>query len=133
MAGLRMGCLFSNEANVRWMRKAQSPYSVNHLAISAALAAIEDPKFTREYAQQAITSREYIETALGEMGIKTFPSRGNFLLFEAGERAIEVRDRLRDAGVLVRDRSYEIPGCVRVTCGPLAHAERFLEELRKLW
>jgi histidinol-phosphate aminotransferase len=133
MAGLRMGCLFSCEANVRWMRKAQSPYSVNHLAVLAALAAIEDPEFTREYAKRAVASRERIEAALAEMGIQTHPSRGNFLLFEAGARAIEIRDRLRDAGVLVRDRSYEIPGCVRVTCGEPEHAERFLAELKKIW
>jgi histidinol-phosphate aminotransferase len=133
MAGLRMGCLFSCEANIRWMRKAQSPYSVNHLAVLAALAAIEDPAFTREYAKRAVDSRERIEAALAEMGIQTYPSRGNFLLFEAGARAIEIRDRLRDAGVLVRDRSYEIPGCVRVTCGEPEHADRFLAELKKIW
>ena len=34
-----------------------------------------------------------------------------------GTRAAEVRDKLREAGVLVRDRSYEIAGCVRVTVG----------------
>lgn len=133
MAGLRMGCLFSHAENVRWMRKAQSPYSVNHLAVAAALAAIEDPEFPRAYARRALQSRERIASALADMGIKTHPSRGNFLLFEAGDRAIEIRDRLREAGVLVRDRSYEIPGCVRVTCGEPEHAERFLKELQKIW
>jgi histidinol-phosphate aminotransferase len=133
MAGLRMGCLFTCEDNVRWLRKAQSPYSVNHLAITAALAAIEDLQFTRNYAARAVASREQIEAALAEMGIPSHPSRGNFLLFDVGDRAIEIRDRLREAGVLIRDRSYEAPGCVRVTCGPREHAERFLEELKRIW
>jgi histidinol-phosphate aminotransferase len=133
MAGLRMGCLFSCAANTRWMRKAQSPYSVNQLAVMAALAAIEDPEFTREYAKRAVESRARIEAALAGMNIKTHPSRGNFLLFEAGNRAVEIRDRLREAGVLVRDRSYEVPGCVRVTCGEPEHADRFLRELQKIW
>jgi histidinol-phosphate aminotransferase len=35
--------------------------------------------------------------------------------------------------VLVRDRSYEIPGCVRVTIGTRAQVERFLAELESLW
>jgi histidinol-phosphate aminotransferase len=35
--------------------------------------------------------------------------------------------------VLVRDRSYEIPGCVRVTIGTRLQIERFLEELQQLW
>ncbi len=133
MAGLRMGCLFSNRDNMRWLRKAQSPYSVNHLAVVAAAAAVDDTEFTREYARQTIASRERIQRELAAMGVKTHPSRGNFLLFDAGERAVEIRDTLRDAGVLVRDRSYEIAGCVRVTCGPVEHADRFLEELKKIW
>ena len=66
---------------------------------------------------------------LRELGIKTFPSQANFILFQAGDRAIPIRDALRDRGVLVRDRSYEIPGCVRVTIGTRAQIERFLEEL----
>ncbi len=70
---------------------------------------------------------------LHKLGIKTFPSEANFILFQADERAIPIRDALRERGVLVRDRSYEIAGCVRVTIGTRAQMERFLEELGKLW
>ena len=42
MAAMRCGCLFSSVANVRWMHKAQSPYSVNMLAALAARAAVQD-------------------------------------------------------------------------------------------
>jgi len=133
MAALRVGCLFSNRENVAWMRKAQSPYSVNALAVVAAGAAVNDADYARRFAAEAIEARGAIERGLAELGIRTWPSRANFVLFDAGARAIEIRDKLRDAGVLVRDRSYEIPGGVRVTAGTLAQAERFLEELRKVW
>ena len=43
------------------------------------------------------------------------------------------RDELRRRGVLVRDRSYEIPGCVRVTTGTRDQIQRFLSELEKIW
>jgi histidinol-phosphate aminotransferase len=46
-----------------------------------------------------------------------------------GKRSIEIRDRLREQQVLVRDRSYEIPGCVRVTVGTREQARRFLAAL----
>ena len=39
---MRLGCLFSHEANVHYLHKAQSPYSVNMLAVMAAQAAVED-------------------------------------------------------------------------------------------
>ncbi len=44
-----------------------------------------------------------------------------------------IRDRLRDMGVLVRDRSYEIAGCVRVTIGTRDQMRRFLAELERIW
>jgi histidinol-phosphate/aromatic aminotransferase/cobyric acid decarboxylase-like protein len=33
----------------------------------------------------------------------------------------------------VRDRSYEIPGAVRVTAGTREQTRRFLDELEQLW
>jgi histidinol-phosphate aminotransferase len=48
-------------------------------------------------------------------------------------RAIPIRDELRRRGVLVRDRSYEIPGCVRVTVGTRDQIRRFLTELEQIW
>ncbi len=67
------------------------------------------------------------------MGIRTYSSQANFILFEAGDRAIPLRDELRRRGVLIRDRSYEIPGCVRVTIGTREQIERFLTEMETLW
>ena len=50
-----------------------------------------------------------------------------------GTRAAEVRQKLADAGVLVRDRSHEIAGCVRVTVGTREQTMRFLAELERIW
>jgi len=55
------------------------------------------------------------------------------VLFEAGQRAIPVRDELRRRGVLIRDRSYEIPGCVRVTIGTRDQDPAFSTELAEIW
>jgi histidinol-phosphate aminotransferase len=133
MAAMRCGCLFSNAENVRWLRKAQSPYSVNTLAAIAARAAIQDREYVTNYVTEVLSARELAYDGLRRLGIRSFPSEANFILFDAGERAIPIRDGLRERGVLVRDRSYEIPGCVRVTIGTRAQISRFLEELEKLW
>jgi histidinol-phosphate aminotransferase len=67
------------------------------------------------------------------LAVPYVPSQANFVLFRAGARAIEIRDKLREKNILVRDRSYELPGCVRVTVGTREHAQRFLNELEKIW
>jgi histidinol-phosphate/aromatic aminotransferase/cobyric acid decarboxylase-like protein len=50
-----------------------------------------------------------------------------------GQRAIEVRDRLREQAILVRDRSYEAAGCVRITVGTRDQTRRLLTALEEIW
>lgn len=133
MAAMRCGCLFSGAENAAWLRKAQSPYSVNALAALAARAAVRDRAFVESYVDEVLAARALAYEGLHKLGIKTFPSEANFILFYAGDRAIPLRDALRERGVLVRDRSYEIGGCVRVTIGTRTQIGRFLEELKTLW
>jgi histidinol-phosphate aminotransferase len=133
MAAMRCGCLFSSAENVRWMQKAQSPYSVNMLAAVAACAAVEDTEYRQNYVAEVLAARQTVWDGLTRLGIRCFPTSANFILFDAGDRAIPIRDALRERGVLVRDRSYEIPGCVRVTIGTRAGAQRFMAELTRLW
>jgi len=133
MAAMRLGCLFSQSGNVEFLHKAQSPYSVNTLATLAAHAAIQDKSYIEKYVTEALAARELLYVGLEKLGIPYYESKANFVLFEAGQRAIPVRDELRRRGVLVRDRSYEIPGCVRVTVGTREQIRRFLAELEQIW
>jgi len=133
MAAMRLGCLFSHEANIAYLHKAQSPYSVNTLAVMAAQAAVEDEAYITNYVTEALAAREALCFGLERLGIGYIPSSANFVLGRFGDRAIEVRDGLRDRGVLVRDRSYEAPGCVRITVGTREQTRRLLAELEEIW
>lgn len=133
MAAMRCGCLFSNERNMSFVRKAQSPYSVNMLAAMAARIAVQDRLFVEEYVTEVLAAREFLYVGLERLGIPYHMSQANFVLFQAGDRAVEIRDKLRERGVLVRDRSYELPGAVRVTVGTHEQVEKFLTELEAIW
>ncbi|MDE3196997.1 MAG: aminotransferase class I/II-fold pyridoxal phosphate-dependent enzyme, partial [Acidobacteriota bacterium] len=133
MAAMRMGCLFSQAANIQYMHKAQSPYSVNALAVLAAEAAIQDPEYIDAYVREALDARRILAEGLTKLGIDYVPSSANFILAYFGNRATGIRDALRDKAILVRDRSYEIPGGVRITVGTRAQAHLVLEELERIW
>lgn len=133
LAALRAGVLFSREENVAYLRKSQSPYSVNAVAAIAVRAAVEDREYLAHYVRQALEAREMLYRGFEQRGIRYWRSQGNFVLFEAGARSIEIRDALRERGVLVRDRSYELPGTVRVTAGTPAQVERFFAALDEVW
>ena len=133
MAGMRLGCLFSHEANVALLHKAQSPYSVNSLAVLAAQAAVQDTAYIETYVAEALAARELLCLGLEQLGIRYVPSSANFVLGDFGKRAIEVRDALRGQGILVRDRSYEAPGCVRITVGTREQTRKLLAALEEVW
>lgn len=133
LAAMRCGCLFSQAPNIAHVRKAQSPYSVNSVAAMAARIAVEDRKFVEDYVLEVLTARELLYVGFEKLNIPYIRSQANFVLFQAGDRAIEIRDELRNRGVLIRDRSYEIAGCVRVTVGTRDQIRKFLDELEQLW
>jgi histidinol-phosphate aminotransferase len=70
---------------------------------------------------------------LEKLGIRYIPSSANFVLGHFGARALEVRDALGAQAILVRDRGYEAPGCVRITVGTREQTRRLLEALEKIW
>ena len=133
MAGMRLGCLFSHPANIQYLHKAQSPYSVNSLAVIAAQAAVQDTAYIENYVAEVLAARELLCVGLEKLGIKYVPSSANFVLGHFGPRALEVRDRLRDQAILVRDRSYEAAGCVRITVGTREQTRRLLAALEDIW
>jgi histidinol-phosphate aminotransferase len=132
MAAMRLGCLFSRAENAAYLHKAQSPYSVNMLAAIGAQAAVEDADYIRGYVKEALAARAMLCEGFDRLRVRYYKSEANFVLFHAGDRAVELRDRLRERGVLVRDRSYEIPGCVRVTVGTREQIGRFLAALEEM-
>jgi histidinol-phosphate aminotransferase len=132
MAAMRLGCLFSQTENIAWLHKAQSPYSVNSLAVVCASAAVEDRSYIDAYVAEALESRRLLCRALDRLQIPYYPSSGNFVLARFGERSRAIRDGLRERGVLVRDRGHEIPGALRITVGKKAQLRRLLAALREV-
>jgi histidinol-phosphate aminotransferase len=67
------------------------------------------------------------------LNIPYWESQGNFVLMKLGDRAVEICDKMRAAGILLRNRSHEIAGAVRVTVGTRDQMRQFLGELEKVW
>ena len=132
MAGLRCGCLVSQSSNIAWSRKAQSPYSVNVVAAIAASAAVLDTEWVSEYVRSVVEARTYLVGELRRLGIRQFPTDGNFVLINVGEAAQQLVAHMREKEILIRDRSHEIPGCVRVTIGTIEQMKRFINELENM-
>jgi histidinol-phosphate aminotransferase len=131
LASLRVGCLFSQAQNIAAVRKGQSPYSVNSVAVIAALEAIKDVGFVKRYVAEMYASRKLLCEELRRLGLSFGSSDANFVLIDFGQKHRTIRDLLADRGILVRDRDYEISGNVRFTVGTLKQTRTLIRELRR--
>jgi histidinol-phosphate aminotransferase len=134
LAGLRLGCIFVHRDLAVVMRKAQSPYPVNAAALAAAEASIRDRMFISQTVREVRQGRAELERGLKRLGVRYFPSGGNFLLVYFGERAKEIVAALARRKILVRDRSSDFggEGYVRITLGTLVQTRRLLRELKAI-
>ena len=71
---------------------------MNTVAALAARAAIQDKAYVEKYVTEVLAARELLYVGLEKLGIQYYESKANFVLFQAGERAIEIRDGLRRRG-----------------------------------
>ena len=131
LAGLRLGCVFVHRELAAVMRKAQSPYPVSTAALAAGEAAMHDRGFISRTVREVRRGRRELERGLARLGVRYFPSGGNFVLVHFGERAKQIVGALMDRGTLVRDRSSDFggEGYVRITLGTLDQTRRLLREL----
>jgi histidinol-phosphate aminotransferase len=115
------------------MHRVQNPFQVNSLALVAAAIAIQHEGHVKRYVAQVRANRKRVYRWLECRGIPYVRSSANFILTRVGERAPEIAKRLRAAGILVRDWSYDphLKGYLRFTIGSHAHTRRLLEELER--
>lgn len=119
LASLRLGLLAGPEPLLRWVRRVLSPYSVNSVALTALIAALEDTAYIDWYVAQIKQARAEFLNALDTIGLQYWPTEANFVLVNIGQSHRDFVAAMRGQGILVRDRSAD-PGCdglVRVTIG----------------
>ena len=119
LANLRLGMLAGPAELMAYVRKVASPYNVNGVALACLPAALADEAYLDWYVREVAAGRERVMRALDAMGVRYWKSDANFVLFEVGARHKELVERMRERGVLLRDRSSD-PGCeglVRITIG----------------
>lgn len=133
LANLRIGMLAGDARLIAPLRKVSSPYNVNGVALNVLPEALADDDYVGWYITEVHAGRERMQSALNEMGVRTWPSAANFVLMDIGARHKQLCDVMRAKGVLLRDRSSD-PGCdgyVRITIGVEDHVTRGIAAMRE--
>lgn len=134
LAALRLGAVIGCASSLALVRRAMPPYPVNLAALVAAQAAAGDPVALRTYVAQVKRLRAWLAAELCGLGVKTYPSAGNFLLANFGPAGPALFRKLEAQGILLRDRSKDLgSGFARITIGTSSEMKRLLQFIRKEW
>jgi histidinol-phosphate aminotransferase len=131
LAGLRVGYAFAHPDAAELMNRVRQPFNVNHLAMVAAVAALDDREFIARAREVNAKGMAQLEHGFKRLGLEYIPSRANFITVRVGDAARVYSALLRE-GVIVRPiAGYGMPEHLRVTIGLAEHNERFLAALSR--
>jgi len=135
LAGLRAGAVIGDPDTLLPLRRVVPPYSLNAYATMALPVALADNDYRAWYLAQVVESKRLLTDACTRLGLRTWPSAGNFMLVDAGDRASSLVEALAARQVFVRDRSHDpgCEGCIRMTTGVVADTTRLISALEEAW
>ncbi len=132
LAGLRVGYALSSAQVAGFLNRVRQAFNVNSVALAAAQAALEDSEHLQRSVATNRDGMRQVEQALDAMGVRRYPSLGNFVLIDCGRPAGPVYEALLRQGVIVRPvGAYQLPNHLRVTIGTQSQNQRMLEGLAK--
>jgi histidinol-phosphate aminotransferase len=133
LAGVRIGYLLASPELVADLARVRLPYHLSVVTQLIGEAALRHSAQTLELVRAITSERDRIIVELDALGVKAFPSKANFVLFEVDEPGALWRGLL-GRGVLVR--TYEgqpmLERCLRVTAGLPEETDAFLHAMKEL-
>ena len=135
MAGARLGFLLAPTWCVAELEKVTLPYHLDALKQAVGILALEHGSTIDDRVAELVSERDRVATALSDLGVTSWPSEANFILFRPEARlGGEVWRSLVDRSVLVRNFTTMagIEGCLRVTIGTADENDRFLQALTQI-
>jgi histidinol-phosphate aminotransferase len=125
LAGLRVGYGVARPELAQIIERLRRPFNVNSVAQAAALAALDDAEHAVASAALARDGIASLRAAAESLGIRAYPSLGNFVLVDVDRDAAGVYQRMLAAGVIVRPLGvWGLPTCLRISVGTAEQVAR---------
>ncbi|WP_396636862.1 pyridoxal phosphate-dependent aminotransferase [Maribacter sp. R77961] len=133
LAGLRVGYCYAPLALSNYIRKVCKPFLLSSLALEGAIAALEDTDFVQRTVDLVQEERKFVLKGLDELGIKFWPTEGNFVLIDPPVENIDFTKFMESKGIMVRPVGvFGAPGKVRISFGVRKANEAMLAAMKEL-
>ncbi len=135
LAGLRAGYAVVPPDLVEIVWRAKVPYNLSVASEQAILASLDDKEALLANVRLIVEERERLSERLSAIDwLRPYPSAGNFVLCEVrGIGGGDVRDQLRESGILVR--YFDEPvlrNCIRISVGLPRDTDRVVDALSEI-
>lgn len=120
LGGMRVGWGYGPQAVIDVLNRIRGPFNLSTAALAAAEAAVRDTEHTEKCRVENARWREWMATALAELGVPSDTSTANFVLarFTDTAEAQSCDAHLQSVGIIVRQvAGYGLPHCLRITVG----------------
>ena len=135
LAGARIGYLLANKVLSEKFDAIRFPMGVSFLSYRLAEYVLEkDKTWIKQQAEKIKKERARLSKVLSGFGFMVYPSDANFLLVKFGDQAREISMKLKQKGIIVRDRSSKkyLAGCVRITVRSKKENDQLLKTLKEI-
>lgn len=133
MGGVRLGWAHGPDHVIDVLNRVRGPFNVSIEAQAAGVAALKDEGFLKKTLENNKKCRDMTTQVLESIGLKVYPSAGNFLLVNFGDadKAENTRLALKEEGILVRQvGAYGLPTCLRITIGTQEEMDLVIQAIK---
>ncbi len=130
MAGMRLGYALAHPDTARRLQAFAAGPNINHLALVAGLAALEDREWVSRTVASNQQSRRLAYQVLEELGLEHLPSHTNFVMHRIPGDLRQYVTRMGEAGIQVGRPFPPMLSHNRVSFGLPQEMERFADTLR---
>lgn len=133
LAGQRIGYCYTTHTIANYIRQIHKPFLLPITSIEAAIGALKDTDFIDETVKTVHEGKAYLSTEFDRLGIKYWPTQGNFFIIDPPLSEMDFTNKLMEQGVMVRPVSqFGAPGKVRITIGTQEANEALVLALKNL-
>jgi len=133
MAAARIGMAFAATDILKYFFRIKPPYNISTLNQEAALERLRDIRPITVQTETITAERKRLADKLATVPIveRVWPSDANFLLVRV-KNPDSVYNKLIANNIIVRNKSREAEGCLRITAGTRSENDRLINELNTI-
>ncbi|MGY9031665.1 MAG: histidinol-phosphate transaminase [Rhodobacterales bacterium] len=132
LGGMRVGWGYGPKNIIDVLNRIRGPFNMSSPALAAAEAAVRDTVYFEKCRSENARWRDWLSTALAELGVPSDTTTANFILarFGSEDEAVACNEQLKSAGIIVRHpKNYGFPHCLRITVGDESACRRIVHSI----